>query len=154
LGDGENGAPVCALSRRASRRLRRQLETSWHNPGTVASAVKTARTVTLRKIKDFLVAREGIEPPTRGFSVRVRAVNKTGPFLPRHPEHINQSISWAIVFADKSFKTSRSIENRRRRLGQDRRAERDNRDRPKQRPASAQPDPLSGETKLRVSELA
>ena len=70
LGDRENGAALCAPSRGASRRLRRQLETSWHNPGTVAGAAKTARTVTLRKIKDFLVAREGIEPPTRGFSVR------------------------------------------------------------------------------------
>jgi hypothetical protein len=27
-----------------------------------------SRLVTTRKIKDFLVAREGIEPPTRGFS--------------------------------------------------------------------------------------
>jgi hypothetical protein len=28
------------------------------------------RIVSTRKIRDLLVAREGIEPPTRGFSVR------------------------------------------------------------------------------------
>src|SRR5271170_4442628 len=38
-------------------------------PLNATEPAKTARLVTIRKIRDFLVAREGIEPPTRGFSV-------------------------------------------------------------------------------------
>jgi len=76
LGDREDGAPLCALSRGASRRLCRQLENPWHNPGTVAGAAKSALNVTSRRIRDLLVAREGIEPPTRGFSVQRRIGSK------------------------------------------------------------------------------
>ena len=49
LGDGEDGAPVCALSRGASRGLRRYPENSWHNPGTVIGAAKTARIMSTGK---------------------------------------------------------------------------------------------------------
>src|SRR5208283_2780295 len=59
LGDRKDGAPLCTPSRRASRGLRRQLENSWHNPGTAAGAAKTARVANTRKIKDLMVAREG-----------------------------------------------------------------------------------------------
>jgi hypothetical protein len=38
-------------------------------PPNATEPAKAARLVTIRKIRDFLVAREGIEPPTRGFSV-------------------------------------------------------------------------------------
>jgi|SRR5580658_2180523 hypothetical protein len=41
-------------------------------PLNATEPAKTTRLVTIRKIRDFLVAREGIEPPTRGFSARCR----------------------------------------------------------------------------------
>lgn len=56
LGDGENGAPICASGRGTSRGLRRCPEYSWHNPGAAAGTAKTARLVTIRKRRNFLVA--------------------------------------------------------------------------------------------------
>jgi integrase len=53
----------------ASRGLRRCPENSWHNPGTTAGAAKNRLVRKYKKNTGFLVAREGIEPPTRGFSV-------------------------------------------------------------------------------------
>src|ERR1022692_2662712 len=42
------------------------------SPLNATEPAKTARIVTIRKIRSFLVAREGIDPPTRGFSVICR----------------------------------------------------------------------------------
>ena len=58
--DGKNGAQVCALGRGAPRRLRGCFIVSRHNYGTPVFAAKTARIASIRKIKDFLVAREAL----------------------------------------------------------------------------------------------
>jgi len=47
-------------------------EISITMPVNAAEPAKTDQLVTSRKIRKILVAREGIEPPTRGFSVRCR----------------------------------------------------------------------------------
>src|SRR5208282_4461898 len=45
-----------------SRQTRRLIRRRQLRAGTVAGAAKTARLVTIRKIRNVLVAREGIEP--------------------------------------------------------------------------------------------
>jgi hypothetical protein len=70
LGDCLDGAALRAPGRRSSRRLRQQRESHGHKLVTGRKRLKRHVFVSPRKTRTGLVARGGIEPPTRGFSER------------------------------------------------------------------------------------
>jgi hypothetical protein len=72
MGDREDGAALCAPGRGASGGVCRQYRKSRHNYGTTTGFPRHSPTATRWKIKNLMVARGGIEPPTRGFSDRCR----------------------------------------------------------------------------------
>jgi len=73
MGSSGDGAALCAPDRGASRGLRRPCGHHGHELVTACWSLNTALIVSPRNTGIFRVARGGIEPPMRGFSVRVSA---------------------------------------------------------------------------------
>src|SRR5690606_21020627 len=69
LGDREDGSSLCAPGCGPSGDTCREHGNSRHNYGTTTGFPRHTQIASRRKIRDLLVARGGIEPPTRGFSV-------------------------------------------------------------------------------------
>jgi hypothetical protein len=69
LGDREDGATLRASRCGTSGRLRRQ-HGKGHRYGTTSGFPRHSPITSYRKLVRLMVARGGIEPPTRGFSVR------------------------------------------------------------------------------------
>jgi hypothetical protein len=69
LEEREDGAPLRASGCGTPRGIRGQHGKSRHNYGTTSGFSRHSPIATGEKLKRIVVARGGIEPPTRGFSV-------------------------------------------------------------------------------------
>jgi len=89
MGNGEDGAPLRASRRGAPGRLCRQHGRSRHGCGTTSGFPRHSPITSFRKLMRFMVARDRIELPTRGF---------LSPLLiPIEPLHRRSRLGPAVV---------------------------------------------------------
>jgi hypothetical protein len=95
MGDREDGAALRAPGRGASGGLRQQHGKSRHKYGTTTGLPRHSPIASGRKLRKFVVARGGIEPPTRGFSVQGR--KPSNPLILRQFDRPGHGIFCAVT---------------------------------------------------------